>query len=105
MRDINFDGIVGPTHNYGGLALGNVTSMIHERSVAKPRAAALEGLAKMRFVHRIGGGQAVLPPHERPSLRALRRLGFTGSDEEIVARAARTSNGLYLRLCSSAAAM
>jgi succinylarginine dihydrolase len=104
VREYNFDGIVGPTHNYGGLSRGNVASMTHGGRASNPRAAALQGLEKMRFVHALGGAQAVLPPHPRPSLRTLRALGFTGSDEEVVARAARDAEHL-LRLCSSASAM
>jgi succinylarginine dihydrolase len=26
IREINFDGIVGPSHNYAGLSLGNIAS-------------------------------------------------------------------------------
>jgi succinylarginine dihydrolase len=104
MREYSFDGLVGPTHNYGGLSRGNVASMTHGGRASSPRAAALQGLAKMRFVHDLGGGQAVLPPQQRPSLATLRRLGFTGSDEEVIARAARDAEHL-LRLCSSASAM
>ena len=37
--------------------------------------AALEGLAKMRWVHQLGVPQAVLPPQPRPSIALLRRLG------------------------------
>src|SRR5439155_26067968 len=72
-----------------------------------PRAAALQGLGKMRFVASLGVGQAVLPPHERPSLRTLRRLGFRGSDEQIIAQAARDPElgDSLLRISSSAAAM
>jgi succinylarginine dihydrolase len=103
-REFNFDGIVGPTHSYGGLSLGNVASMAHEGTISNPRSAALEGLSKMRFVHGLGVGQAVLPPHDRPSLGTLRRLGFAGRDEEVIARAAEHSE-LLVRLVSSAAAM
>jgi succinylarginine dihydrolase len=103
-REYNFDGIVGPTHNYGGLSVGNVASMAHEGTFSNPRLAALEGLAKMRFVHSLGVGQAVLPPQDRPSLGTLRRLGFRGSDEEILAAAAESSEYL-VRLVSSGAAM
>jgi succinylarginine dihydrolase len=53
-REYNFDGLVGPTHNYGGLSLGNVASMAHEGRASNPRLAALEGLQKMRFVHALG---------------------------------------------------
>lgn len=104
MREYNFDGLVGPTHNYGGLSIGNVASQKNVGVVSHPRQAALQGLEKMRFVAGLGVGQAVLPPQPRPSLRTLRRLGFTGSDEEVLARAAREDEHL-LRLCSSAAAM
>ena len=104
MREYNFDGLVGPTHNYGGLSPGNVASMTHGGEVSSPRQAALQGLEKMRFVASLGVGQAVLPPQMRPSLRTLRRLGFHGSDEEVVTRAARDADHL-LRLCSSAATM
>lgn len=103
-REYNFDGLVGTTHNYGGLSPGNVASMIHEGQVSNPRGAALEGLEKMRFVHELGVGQAVLPPQQRPHLATLRRLGFTGSDEEIIARAWREDD-LMVRLASSASSM
>lgn len=104
MREYNFDGIVGPTHNYGGLSPGNIASALHGGEVSNPRAAALQGLGKMRFVRDLGVGQAVLPPHPRPSISTLRRLGFHGSDEEVLARAAREEE-LLVRLCSSASAM
>jgi succinylarginine dihydrolase len=104
MREYNFDGLVGPTHNYGGLSEGNVASMSHGGKVSNPRSAALQGLRKMRFVRDLGVGQAVLPPHPRPSVPMLRRLGFGGSDEQVLASVAATDNQL-LRQCSSAAAM
>lgn len=106
MREINFDGLVGPTHNYGGLSLGNVASARNEGRVSSPRAAALQGIAKMRFVHGLGVEQAVLPPPLRPSLRTLRALGFRGRDEEILASASATPEGEHLlRLCASSSAM
>lgn len=104
MREYNFDGLVGPTHNYGGLSQGNLASTAHGGARSNPREAALQGLEKMRFVAGLGVGQAVLPPQPRPSLRTLRRLGFTGTDEEVITRAAREGEHL-LRLSSSAAAM
>jgi succinylarginine dihydrolase len=104
MREYNFDGLVGPTHNYAGLSPGNLASTSHGGKPSNPREAALQGLSKMRFVAELGVGQAVLPPHPRPSLRTLRRLGFGGKDEEVISRAAREAEHL-LRLCSSAAAM
>jgi succinylarginine dihydrolase len=104
QREYNFDGLVGPTHNYAGLSRGNLASAAHEGEVSSPRRAALQGLAKMRFVASLGVGQAVLPPQPRPSLRTLRALGFTGTDETVVRRAAKQSEQL-LRLVSSASAM
>jgi succinylarginine dihydrolase len=104
LRELQFDGLVGPTHNYGGLSPGNVASSLHSGQVSNPRAAARQGLAKMRFVRGLGVVQAVLPPHDRPSLAALRRLGFGGTDEEVIAGAS-AGDGFYLRICSSASAM
>ena len=72
MLEFNFDGIPGPTHNYSGLATGNVASEHNAGLIANPREAALQGLAKMRALAARGFPQAVLPPHERPCLPALR---------------------------------
>jgi len=104
MQEFNFDGIPGPTHNYSGLAQGNLASERNKSRVAQPREAALQGLAKMRALAQRGIPQAVLPPHERPAMDALRELGFTGSDADILARVARDAPSL-LAACSSAAAM
>jgi len=102
--EINFDGIPGPTHSYSGLARGNLAAERNARLVANPREAALQGLAKMRALAARGIAQAVLPPHERPHVGALRALGFGGSDADAIARAAREAPQL-LAACSSAAAM
>jgi succinylarginine dihydrolase len=102
--EVNFDGIVGPTHHYAGLSLGNVASMTHAQMPSNPREAALEGLAKMWLLAQRGIKQAVLPPHERPSMAALHQLGFRGSDAEILTTAAREAPRL-LAACSSAASM
>ena len=79
MREFNFDGLVGPSHNYSGLSYGNIASAEHYNSPSNPRAAALEGLDKMRLVAELGIPQAVIPPLARPNLRALHQLGFRGS--------------------------
>ena len=104
MIEFNFDGIPGPTHNYSGLAHGNLASERNANLVANPREAALQGLAKMRALAQMGIPQAVLPPHERPAIGALRALGFTGTDARVLAHAAREARGV-LAACSSAAAM
>lgn len=102
--EVNFDGLVGPTHNYSGLSVGNLASTANTLSVSHPKQAALEGLKKMRFLYDLGIKQAVLPPHERPFLPALRQAGFTGSDEDILSSAWKNTPEMLLR-CSSAAAM
>jgi succinylarginine dihydrolase len=104
FAEYNFDGLVGPAHNHAGLSPGNLASVRHGGLVANPRAAALEGLEKMRLLHSLGVGQAVLPPHERPLVSALRRLGFSGADVDVVASAQQKAPEL-VRLCSSASAM
>lgn len=102
--EVNFDGLVGPTHNYAGLSEGNVASMTHGGEVSNPREAALQGIAKMRLLVSLGVRQGILPPHERPYVEALRRFGFAGSDGEVLADAARRAPEL-LAACSSASAM
>jgi len=101
VREVNFDGLVGPTHNYAGLALGNVASMTHGGLAANPREAALQGLGKMKALMEAGYAQGVLPPQQRPDLGALRQLGFTGSDARVLARAAREAPTLLRAVCSA----
>jgi succinylarginine dihydrolase len=102
-HEINFDGIVGPTHNYAGLSYGNIASMSHRQAVSSPRRAALEGLAKMKFLMDLGVKQAVLPPHERPHSPTLRKLGFTGPDADVLEKAHRADPVLLASVCSASA--
>lgn len=88
-REYNFDGLVGPSHNYAGLSFGNVASFSNVRSSSNPRQAALQGLAKMRELAARGFAQAVMPPQGRPNFRLLRSLGFSGTDADVLARACR----------------
>jgi succinylarginine dihydrolase len=103
-REANFDGLVGPTHNYAGLSFGNVASLSNANQVAQPRAAALQGLAKMKALADLGVPQAVLPPLARPAVPVLRQLGFAGSEEAVLATVARDAPAL-LAQCSSASSM
>ncbi|MEO0483477.1 MAG: N-succinylarginine dihydrolase [Planctomycetota bacterium] len=100
-HEINFDGLVGPTHNYAGLSAGNLHSMASARSVSAPRRAAHEGLAKMRRLHDMGLPQAVLPPHPRPDLHALRAVGFEGSDTQVLTAAAEHAPELLASVFSA----
>ena len=102
--EVNFDGLVGPTHSYAGLSWGNVASQRHQDLAANPKAAALQGIKKMRQLTALGLVQGVLPPHERPHLPSLRALGFNGTDIEVLAQAAAGSPRL-LAAVSSASSM
>ena len=90
-REFNFDGLVGPSHNYAGLSFGNVASFSNVKSASNPKQAALQGLAKMRALAARGFAQALLPPQARPNFRLLRSIGFSGTDADVLARAYRES--------------
>ena len=102
--EINFDGLVGPTHNYAGLSFGNVASMSHKAVRSNPREAAWQGLDKMWALASLGFEQGVIPPQARPDIRALRNIGFAGSDGEVLRRAKEQSPEL-LAAVSSASSM
>ena len=102
--EANFDGLVGPTHNYAGLSWGNVASKSNLNAVSNPRQAALQGLQKMKRLADQGFVQGVLPPHERPHIPTLKALGFRGSDADILAAVA-ASNPVVLAAVASASCM
>ncbi|TMO56310.1 N-succinylarginine dihydrolase [Pseudoalteromonas aurantia] len=102
--EVNFDGLVGPTHNYAGLSYGNVASLNNADAISNPKEAALQGLVKMKAMHDMGLKQGVFAPHARPDVSALRRLGFTGNDTQVLNKAAKESP-ILLRTCYSASAM
>lgn len=87
MREINFDGLVGPSHNYAGLSFGNVASARNAGATSAPRQAALQGVGKMRRLLDLGLLQGILLPHDRPNVAWLRQLGFTGNDDAVCAAA------------------
>lgn len=89
LVEINFDGIVGPSHNYAGLSFGNIAAMQNAGAPANPRAAALEGIAKMRRAVGLGLRQGILLPHARPNRAWLDQLGATleGAPEPLLAAA------------------
>jgi succinylarginine dihydrolase len=102
--EANFDGLVGPTHNYAGLSVGNVASLKNAKDVSNPKDAAKQGLKKMKALHDMGLKQGVLAPQERPDLSALRRLGFAGSDANVLEQAAKKAPQV-LRAVYSASSM
>ena len=93
LAEINFDGIIGPSHNYAGLSFGNVASMGHAGQVSEPRAAALQGLDKMRANLALGLRQGIFVPHPRPHRAWLAELGTTieGADPVVAANAMSAS--------------
>jgi succinylarginine dihydrolase len=101
--EVNFDGLVGPTHNYAGLAYGNIASMKHAMTPANPQAAVLEGLEKMKLLSDLGVAQGVFPPHERPHMESLRRLGFDGSDSRILEHVSKQAPDLLAASYSASA--
>lgn len=99
--EANFDGLVGPTHNYAGLSEGNLASLGNRTLISSPKTAALQGLAKMRAMLDLGMVQGVLPPHARPNIKLLRQLGFSGSDRSVWEQAWKESSALALNAASA----
>ena len=87
LREINFDGLIGPSHNYAGLSLGNLAATRNAGSIAYPRAAALQGIAKMRANLALGLTQGILLPHARPDDRWLAALATRYEDASADLRA------------------
>ena len=96
LREINFDGIVGPSHNYAGLSLGNLASTRNAGAVSRPRAAALEGLDKMRANLALGLSQGLLVPHPRPNRAWLVDLGAAiESADAVLAANAMSASAMW----------
>lgn len=102
--EVNFDGLIGPTHSYGGLSDGNLASARNAGDVSNPRQAALQGLDKMRAMLRLGLVQGVLPPLPRPDFDLLASAGFSGGDARIIEAAAKSAPAL-LKAAYSASGM
>lgn len=102
--EVNFDGLVGPSHHYAGLSIGNIASAKNAMAAANPKAAALQGLQKMRALSELGIPQGVLAPHLRPNLEILRSLGFSGNDHKILESAWATAPEIVSK-CFSASPM
>jgi succinylarginine dihydrolase len=102
--EVNIDCLAGPTHHFGGLSFGNIASVQHKGVLSHPKRAALQGLEKMKLLSDLGVLQIVLPPHPRPHFEMLKRLGFEGSNQEIIEAAYKENPDLLLK-CSSSSAM
>ena len=99
--EVYFDGLVGPTHNYAGLSYGNVASLNNASAESSPKQAAKQGLKKMKALADLGMIQGVLAPQARPDVDALRRLGFSGSDANVLQQAAKQAPAIFQACCSA----
>ncbi|MXO47021.1 N-succinylarginine dihydrolase [Erythrobacter vulgaris] len=95
LVEINFDGIVGPSHNYAGLSLGNIASASHKGDASFPRAAALQGIAKMRSNMALGLAQGFLLPLPRPNLQLMRDLAIDDSTPRQLLAAAWSASSMW----------
>ena len=91
LVEINFDGIIGPSHNYAGLSLGNIASSSNAGAVSQPYAAALQGIEKMRANLRLGLAQGFFMPLDRPNKAWLAGLATDMESAELHIRAAAFS--------------
>ncbi len=95
LVEINFDGIVGPSHNYAGLSLGNIASASHKGNASYPRAAALQGIAKMRGNMERGLAQGFLLPLPRPNFGLLRDLAVGDDTNPALVAAAWSASSMW----------
>lgn len=91
LGEINFDGIIGPSHNYAGLSPGNVASASNARTASRPRDAALQGIAKMRANLDLGLAQGFFMPLDRPDMSWLASLGTDFAEADAYLQAAAMS--------------
>ena len=95
LREINFDGIIGPSHNYAGLSLGNLASAGHAGETSYPRAAALQGLAKMRHNLALGLTQGFFVPLPRPNIGFFSDYSFYPGQDPALTAAAWSASSMW----------
>lgn len=95
LVEINFDGIVGPSHNYAGLSLGNIASASHKGDASYPRAAALQGIAKMRGNLARLGVQGFLLPLPRPNVLLQQVLAYDGTEDAALRAAPWSASSMW----------
>ena len=95
LVEINFDGIVGPSHNYAGLSLGNLAATAHKGDTSYPRAAALQGLAKMRANMARGLAQGYLLPLPRPNWHLSKALALDETAPPELVAAAWSASSMW----------
>jgi succinylarginine dihydrolase len=95
LTEINFDGIVGPSHNYAGLSFGNLAATAHAGDVSYPRAAALQGLAKMRGNRALGLAQGFFVPLPRPNPAWLEQLAADDATDPVLLAGAWSAAAMW----------
>jgi len=95
LTEINFDGIVGPSHNYAGLSHGNLAATAHAGEVSYPRAAALQGLAKMRANLALGLAQGFFVPLPRPNPAWLEAIAADAATDRGLLAAAWSASAMW----------
>jgi succinylarginine dihydrolase len=95
LTEINFDGIVGPSHNYAGLSFGNLAATAHAGEVSYPRAAALQGLEKMRCTMTLGLAQGLFVPLPRPNTDWLAALAADATADGVVIAGAWSASSMW----------
>ena len=103
LIEVQMDRLVGPTHHFGGLGVGNIASHKHAGHTSNPRAAAIQGLDKMKLVAELGVPQLILPPQRRPDFDFLRRVGFSGNARQLLANAIEAGRDVASAALSSSA--
>ncbi len=95
LVEINFDGLVGPSHNYAGLSLGNLAATKNAGGISYPRAAALQGIAKMRGNMGAGLAQGFLLPLPRPDVKWLEALSADESTDPALVAGAWSASSMW----------
>lgn len=95
LVEINFDGIVGPSHNYAGLSLGNLAATAHAGNVSYPREAALQGLEKMRHNLALGLVQGFFVPLPRPDRLWLDELDADETTDAAIIAGAWSASSMW----------
>ena len=95
IREINFDGIVGPSHNYAGLSLGNLAATNNAGAPSYPREAALQGVAKMRSNMALGLAQGYLLPLPRPDTDWLEALAADETTDRALVAGAWSASSMW----------
>ncbi|WP_271077323.1 N-succinylarginine dihydrolase [Aurantiacibacter sp. MUD61] len=95
VQEINFDGIVGPSHNYAGLSLGNLAATKNAGETSYPRAAALQGVAKMRHNMAMGLAQGFFLPLPRPDTGWLDALAADEDTNPVLVAGAWSASSMW----------